>query len=297
MFVYIAVAVVVVVVAVVAYRLLSANGASRPGRADGFDARPRVADFHIRDDVALVLFDVELGAHVEDHAAEVLTAEAVEVVRDKSESLPIGHVTTVVAQAKGAEGSIEVGRVHFETPGELPPPPVAPPPPHASSVGFDPLEAYSEGLSGAPPSVASSRRDDELGPAGIDLTLPSTFADSLSNTGVDQASMSAGEVALELLSSVGYRVAPGPKPDCYIANRGGANTYIYVVGLGDYPEIESRHINSFMVDFLASKAERGLLISDRYGPFEVYDREKREPRVRFVTRERLQGFVDALTVS
>lgn len=295
---YIAVAVVVVVIAVVAYRLLSANGAARSGReAVGFDARPRVADFHIRDDVALVLFDVEVGAGVEDHAAEVLTAEAVEVVRDKSESLPIGHVTTVVAQAKGADGSVEVGRVHFETPGELPPPLLAPPPPHASSVGFDPLEAYSEGLSGAPPSVASSRRDDELGPAGSDLTLPTTFADSLSRTGVDPASMSAGDVALELLSSVGYTVAPGPKPDCYIANRGGANTYIYVVGIGDYPEIESQHINSFMVDFLASRADRGLLISDRYGPFEVYDREKREPRVRFVTRERLQGFVDALTVS
>ncbi len=52
-----------------------------------------------------------------------------------------------------------------------------------------------------------------------------------------------------------------------------------------------------MVDFMSSKADRGLLISDRYGPFEVYEREKREPRVRFVTRERLQGFVDALTVS
>ncbi len=45
-----------------------------------------------------------------------------------------------------------------------------------------------------------------------------------------------------------------------------------------------------------SGADRGLMVSDKFGPFEVYERERREPRVRFVTRERLQGFVDALTV-
>ncbi|MDH3729895.1 MAG: hypothetical protein OES13_02040, partial [Acidimicrobiia bacterium] len=120
-----------------AYRLFYGSNSTRARVApEDFDTRPRVADFHIRDDVALVLFDVAVGGEVDDHVAEVLTAEAVEVVRDKSETLPIGHVTTVVAQAQGSDGSVEVGRIHFETPGELPPPLTAPQPPHASSVGF-----------------------------------------------------------------------------------------------------------------------------------------------------------------
>ena len=38
------------------------------------------------------------------------------------------------------------------------------------------------------------------------------------------------------------------------------------------------------------------LVSDKFSPFEVYERERREPRIRFVTRERLQKFVDALSL-
>jgi hypothetical protein len=95
----------------------------------------------------------------------------------------------------------------------------------------------------------------------------------------------------------GYAVSSGTKAGTYLARRGGTTTFLYVVGLGDYPEVDGKDISAFVVDFMASKADRGLLISDRYGPFEVYERERREPRVRFVTRERLQSFVDALTVS
>ena len=55
-------------------------------------------------------------------------------------------------------------------------------------------------------------------------------------------------------------------------------------------------MRQFVVEFVNSGADRGLLISDKFSPFEVYEREKREPRIRFVTRERLQKFVDALSL-
>ena len=32
-------------------------------------------------------------------------------------------------------------------------------------------------------------------------------------------------------------------------------------------------------------------------PVEIYERERRDPRIRFVTRERLQGFIDALALN
>jgi hypothetical protein len=39
-----------------------------------------------------------------------------------------------------------------------------------------------------------------------------------------------------------------------------------------------------------------LLISDKFCPFIVYEKERREPRVHFITRERLQQFVDSLAL-
>lgn len=286
-------AIVAVAVAVYFLTLSSRNGPAAPS---DFAKRPAVADFHVRDDTALVLFDVTVAGEPDEHFASVLTAQALEVVREKQHHLPIAQVTKVVAQGKRNGESVEVGRVKLETPGELPPP-LAVESPHARAVANDPLAAYSEALSGPAPTTVGAKRVSELGPAGSDVSLPTSVVLSLSERGFDVPSMTAGDLAIELLEMAGYTITSGAKPDCYLAVRAGSRTYLCSVGLGDYPEIESRHINAFVVDFLASKADRGLLISDRYGPFEVYDREKREPRVRFVTRERLQSFVDALTIS
>jgi hypothetical protein len=292
------VAIIIAAIVAVAVAVYFLTLASRGGRSvtPDFTKPPAVADFHVRDDTALVLFDVKVAGELDEHFASVLTAQALEIVREKQHHLPIAQVTKVVAQGRRNGESVEVGRVKLETPGELPPP-LAVEAPHARTVANDPLAAYSETLSGPAPTTAGVSRVSELGPAGSDLVLPTSVVLSLSERGFDVLSMTAGDLALELLEMAGYTITPDRKPDCYSAVRGGSRTYLCNVGLGDYPEIESRHINAFVVDFLASKADRGLLISDRYGPFEVYDREKREPRVRFVTRERLQSFVDALTIS
>ena len=289
--------VAVVFISIVVYLLTSGRSTGGTGSAAAdFGKRPAVSDFHVRDDTALVLFDVVIPGQIDDHIAKVLTAQAIEVVREKKGHLPIAQVTTVVAQARRNGGSVEVGRVALETPGELPPPLPIPEAPRASAVANDPLATFTESLSTSAPATAPKSREAELGPAGVDLVLPNSTIQALAERGYEPLAVTAGELATELLEMAGYTLQAGAKPKTYLAARGGSTTYLQVVDLGDYPEIETHQINGFVVDFLASRADRGLLVSDRYGPFEVYDREKREPRVRFVTRERLQGFVDALTV-
>jgi len=64
----------------------------------------------------------------------------------------------------------------------------------------------------------------------------------------------------------------------------------------NHPELDERQVDRFVVDFISSGADRGLLITEKFSPFEIYDRERREPRMRFITRERIQDFVDALVI-
>lgn len=294
--VYVVVAVVVVAIALGVLVMTRGRSPATKAAPDAYDKRPNVADFHVRDDTALVTFDVHVAGDADEHISQLLTAQALEVVREKQDHLPIAQVTTVVALAKRNGESVEVGRVGLETPGELPPPLPIPEAPHAAAVAGDPLATFTESVSGPAPVAAPAPRDADLQPAGADLNLPANVVQALAERGYEKLAITAGELATELLEMSGYMVQAGPKPNTYVATRGGSSTYLHVVPLGDYPEISSKDISTFMVDFLSSKADRGLLISDRYGPFEVYEREKREPRVRFVTRERLQSFVDALTV-
>jgi hypothetical protein len=85
----------------------------------------------------------------------------------------------------------------------------------------------------------------------------------------------------------------------WIANKGGDRTFIVEDRYkpGDHPELDEASIRRFMVEFGTSGANRGLLVSEKYGPFEIYGLEKREPRVRFITRERIQKLIDSLAIS
>jgi hypothetical protein len=87
-------------------------------------------------------------------------------------------------------------------------------------------------------------------------------------------------------------------PDSFRARRAGQTTFVRVVAhsAGAHPELDESAIRQFVVDFGGSGSDRGLLLSEKYAPFEIYDRERRDGRVRFVTRERLQGFIDAFAL-
>lgn len=270
------------------------------GDVDVARPRPDVADFHVQGNEARVTFDVPLPeGEVDAVLRDLLTHEAVEVIREKRHSLPIEQVTRVVALAGRGSEPVEVGSVELDEPGDLPPAVVDMPLLQFSHLGHDPLEQQfrEQGESGTAPQVVTDT-DATLGPIGAELHIPKAVDVGLRSLGVDPGTMSAGDLVVGMLQLYGYTVTT-ENDDTRRAMKGGQSTYIRIVphAEGGYAELDESAIRRFVADFANAKADRSLLVTDKYGPFEVYQRERRDPRVRFVTRERLQKFVDSLALS
>ncbi len=248
----------------------------------------------------MVSFDVPLPeGEVDPVLADLLLDEAVEVVREKRHSLPIDQVTTVVALAGSDGDTREVGRLSLVTPGELPPPVLGRSALHFGSIGFDPIEQeFATGEPEPVPALADRSRGDDLAPLTDEVRLPKAVEVGLRAQGIDPETMSAGELVRGTLSLFGYQIAPGIDDSVSFASKAGQRTLVREDRYepGGYPEVEEERLRSFVIEFASSGADRGVFVSDRYGPFGVHQIERREPRVRFITRERLQKFIDAMAV-
>lgn len=291
-------AVLIVLVAVVAR-----SRGERPGREEAASApkasdrlRPAVAEFHVTDGAARVHFDVPLGDDDDQVLAELLGREAVEVVREKRHQLPIGDVTAVVALGRRAGEWVSVSTIRLETPGSLPPPMVSEMFPHARRTDDDLFERFAD-LPTQAPGVADRAKGEDLAPIASELRLPGSVSAGLRSQGIDPQSASAGDIVLGVMRVAGYQLTE-VGPGTHTGSRGGQRAFVRVVDHdeGSHPELDEQAIRQFVVDFGSSGADRGLLITEKYSPFEVYERERRDGRVRFITRERIQGFVDALAV-
>jgi hypothetical protein len=295
----------VVVVALALIGLAVYLGTRRSGSAGGIAAvqveeetrpGPRVAEFHVKGDEAFVHFEVPLPeGEVDEVLSDLLAREAIEVVREKRHSLPIDDVHRVVAMGRRGSGWERAASVTLDTPGELPPP-VAPdlmPRSHTSS--FEALERISDAPE-VTPGVASRPREEGLPPIAEEISLPRSAEAGLRATGVDPASAGAGDLVLGLLRMTGHAVTGSD--DTWSAAKGGDRLFVRVVDheTGGHPELGERDVDRFVVDFVSSGATRGILVTEKFGPFEIYDRERRDTRMRFITRERLQQFVDALAL-
>ncbi|HEX5672514.1 MAG TPA: hypothetical protein VFY46_07290 [Acidimicrobiia bacterium] len=262
-------------------------------------ARPVVADFKIDGETAVVRFDVPYPTGGDEVLAELLMGEAIEVVRERRHHLPMPSLTQVVALAGRGE-TIEVGRTRLDTPGQLPPKLDRMSILNLSVLGRDPLQqSFSdEAAPETAPSTMGRERRDELKPLIDELRLPKAIDTGLRAQGVDPASASAGELVTGVLKLFGYQVSPAGMSG-WVANKGGERTYIVEDRYkpGDHPELDDSVIRRFMVEFSATGASRGLLVSEKYGPFDVYTLERREPRVRFITRERIQKLIDSMAIS
>lgn len=261
--------------------------------------RPRVMSFHVSGNEAQVTFDVPLGLDAVDPVlADMLEAEAIEVVRERRKSLPIDDVTTVVVYAGRGDTVRKVGSVDLAEPGVLP----SPSPLqrlHLAHVGYDPLERqFEEEEPASPPEIVAPTGSDTLGPIGTEIRLPKAVEVGLRAQGIDPETMTAGELVRGVLRLFDYAITAGSDPDSWVARKQGTTTYIredpYVEG--DSPEVDESMIRSFMVGFVNAKTDRGILVSDKFAPFSIYAQERREPRVRFITRERLQKFVDSFAL-
>lgn len=297
--VVIAVVIAVVVIGFVAYLATRRPRPRREAELPPERARPLppVAEFHVRGDRALVSFDVPLPDDVDEVLRDLLIAEAVEVVREKRHHLPIDEVRRVVALARRGDEWVEVGGIRLDTPGELPPPVAPVLLPHLShDPAFDPFETVAD-LPEHAPGLASGPGRDALEPFATEMRLPAAVEAGLRTQGIDPAVASAGEVVLGVMKLAGYRLTPSGE-GTYEATRAGRRALVRVVEHvpGSHPELDEQEIRRFAVDFASSGADRGFLITEKYSPFEVYDRERREPRCRFITRERLQHFIDGLAI-
>jgi len=263
--------------------------------------RPAVADFGVEGNTARVRFDVPLPDADDEILSELLVAEAIEVVREKRHSLPLAGVTEVVGLAGRGEVR-EVGRAKLSLPGVLPPKVEGVNILNLSILADDPLlHSFSDrGVEAGDvrPGVAEKTRFDELPALSTELRLPRAITTGLRAQGIDPEEVSPGELVVGLLRLFGYQVTAAGL-SAWIASKAGERTYIVEDRYkpGDHPELDESVIRRFMVEFSTTGASRGLLVSEKYGPFDVYALERREPRVRFITRERIQKLIDSMAIS
>ena len=262
------------------------------------DPRPVVADFEVVGTAARVTFDVPFPEDGDEVLSDLLVGEAIEVVRERRHSLPLASLTEVVAMA-GRGSQVVVGTAKLDTPGQLPPKVESVSLLNLSTFARDPLqESFELDAADIHPGTLAHERKDELGPLMDEIRLPKAVDTGLRAQGIDPLTSSAGELVTGLLRLFGYQVNAAGLSG-WLAAKGGERTYIVEDRYrpGDHPEIDEHAIRRFMVEFASSGAERGLLVSEKYGPFEIYTLEKREPRVRFITRERIQKLIDSLALS
>lgn len=257
-----------------------------------------VESFHVAGHEARVTFDVPLHDEDDPVLFDLLTNEAIEVVREKRHTLPIEDVTEIVVLA-GRDPVREIARKGLPSTGELPPP--------AHELGLslahiahDPFAApFEEEIDHSVSyQTAVDVPEDELRPLRDELKLPKGLDRGLRALGTDPQQLTGPDLVLALLRMFGYRVSEQAYEGSYMALKGGTSTYIATDAYrpGQHPELEESVIRRFVADFASSGADRGMLISDKYSPFLIHEIETHQPKVRFVTRERIQRFVDSMAL-
>jgi hypothetical protein len=256
-----------------------------------------VRDFHVHGAEARVTFDVPLGDEDDPVLDELLVDQAVEVVRAKRHTLPIDEVTEIVVFAGQGEPK-EIGRTRLPAAGMLPPP-IQAELFNLDHVARDPFSAQFEIDHTLTVDTVAPVPTDELKPLREELKVPAGLARGLRARGVDPTASSAPELLLALLKMFGYTLVPQGEPDVYIASRDNRHTFVRTITHhpGEHPELDESEVAKFNVEFETSGAHRGILITDKYGPFMINDMEVRNPKLRFVTRQRMQAFIDSMALS
>jgi len=274
----------------------SASSSSQAPLPDDYNRlRPPYREFHVDGNVAHVTFEVPLGVGgADDVLSGLLVKEAVEVLREKQrEDAVLSGIEAVRAYGRRAGADVLVGEVEVAVSDELPE--FGFPVVELRDVDMEPEAQIDSGRS----DFAARASGDRLDPIGEEIELTSTIDAGLRAQGVDPETMSAGELVLGLLRLSDHQVTAGAAADTYIAKRPGIVLYVKVVDHegGSYPELDEADMRAFVAGFTQSKAQRGWLVTDKFGPFSVYEKERRMPECRFVTRERLQGVVDGFALS
>ena len=82
------------------------------------------------------------------------------------------------------------------------------------------------------------------------------------------------------------------------ARKAGRTTFVEFVDhpAGSHPELAESSVDAFVMKFMSSGADRGMLFTPKFGPYAIYEKERRNDKVKYMTRERLQAFVDSVAM-
>ena len=138
---------------------------------------------------------------------------------------------------------------------------------------------------------------DELAPLSEELQIPAKVIEAVAGPGGTVLGMRLEDFITGLLRASGYEVveaADGTK----LARKGGVTSYLEFVEHvpGSHPELDERTIDGFIMKFMGARADRAMLFTAKYGPYAVYEKERRNDKVKFMTREHLQAFVDSVAM-
>jgi hypothetical protein len=263
-----------------------------------------VTEFHVKGATATTLFAVPLGdADAGQHLIELLCASAVEYVREKQrEGLPLDDVRHIEVSAMRGEASELLCTVDLPDAGVLPErnEKVLVEPTH------DPIAAVHEVV--ADTSVSSQTDSGTaLEPVTHAVQLSGPTDAHLRAIGVDTATMDLDDLVLGLLRVSGYDVHVGRtgmsglagikdgKAGVYGLTREGKTTTLVILSHedGSHPELEDSVLAKFAVGIAQMNPDQAILVTDKYSPYSMYEREKRDRRCTYITRERLQAFVDS----
>ncbi len=265
---------------------------------------PIVSEFHVKGDTAHTVFAVPLGdAEAGQHLVELLCATAVEYLRDKAlDGLPLEDVHRIeVSAMRGASPEV-LCTLDLPDAGVLPDRDdrVLSEPPH------DPIAAVHSVIADA---TVTSQSDSgiALEPVAQAVKLSGPTDAHLRSIGVDPSTMDLDDLVLGLLRISGYDVhvgrtgmagltgVRGGTAGIYGLTRDGKSTMLVILthGEGSHPELEDSVLAKFAVQLAQTNPDQAILVTDKYSPYSMYEREKRDKRCVYITRERLQAFVDS----
>jgi hypothetical protein len=240
-------------------------------------------------DEARVTFDVTLpegGAG--DLLKTSLMAAARAYVAEKKLTLPMEDVTRV--------SSVVAGEVVITQDIWVPE--------HAAD-GF--AEDETDSVSGDPMSdrpeikvrdIETPVSPDDLWQLAANLDLPKSVDAGLREAGIDPATADAPEVIRGVFTYKGYNISEAGE-SAYIASKGGETMYVHDVPHAGHahPELDEGDIRAFVAAAASARAGKAILVTAKYAPFSIYAREKANPDIRFISRERIQEFITQLTMS
>ena len=295
-----AVLIVIVIVVAVALYLRGRGGVSQSFSTPSARELSEV-DFKVEGATAHVYFDTQVpDAGADDMLTSLIGREAMRIFEGKASHLPLTEVRNVAAHGRQAGQPILVTTVPVRAPVEMD---HLDAPTDADFILAGDVTAESHDPLGALHDMEFGRGGgytggtDELAPLSQELQIPAKVIEAVAGPGGTMLGMRLEDLITGLLEAAGYAVveqADGTKH----ASKGGLTSYLEFVEHvpGSHPELDERSIDGFIMKFMGSHADRAMLFTAKYGPYAIYEKERRNDKVMFMTRERLQAFVDSVAM-